>query len=267
MPFCQTQDISLYYEVRGNGPRLLYISGTGGDLRREPNAFSSDLPDRFEVLGYDQRGLGQTSKPDEPYSMAQYGDDAAALLDGLGWDTCHVMGTSFGGMVAQEFALRHLDRVEKLVLCCTASGGEGGSSYPLHKLGDMSDEEKVKFRLTKNDERINEDWIAAHPAEYAEMVEQGLAALDFNKDDPEAAMGARRQLEARAYHDTWDRLPSLTVPVLVCGGKYDGQASPEVVRNLAGRLPNAELKFFEGGHMFVRQDPAAIEAIGKFLLA
>ena len=107
MPFVSVRDIRMYYEIRGNGPRLLFISGTGGDLRRSPNAFDSPLPQHFAVLGYDQRGLGQTDRPDIPYTMADYAQDATALLDAVGWERCAVIGISFGGMVAQELAVRY----------------------------------------------------------------------------------------------------------------------------------------------------------------
>ena len=66
----------------------LFISGTGGDLRRSPNAFDSPLPQHFTVLGYDQRGLGQTDRPDIPYTMADYAQDATALLDAVRWNRC-----------------------------------------------------------------------------------------------------------------------------------------------------------------------------------
>ena len=92
MPFTHARDLDIYYELAGEGPRLLYISGTGGDLRSKPNHMDGPLTQRFTVLAYDQRGLGQTSKPDAPYTMADYGDDAAALMDALGWDGAMVMG-------------------------------------------------------------------------------------------------------------------------------------------------------------------------------
>src|SRR5258706_4604874 len=130
MPLIPVRDIRMYYEVHGSGPRLLYISGTGGDLRRRPRIFDSALAPQFEILAYDQRGMGQTDRPDIPYTMADYATDASALLDALGWQQCLVLGISFGGMVAQEFALRYPHRVERLVLGCTSSGGAGGYSYP-----------------------------------------------------------------------------------------------------------------------------------------
>ncbi|MDA0240059.1 MAG: alpha/beta fold hydrolase [Proteobacteria bacterium] len=265
MPFTQIGDINIYHERSGTGPKLLYISGTGGDLRRPGSIFSTPLAEQFDVLSYDQRGLGQTDKPDAPYSMAQYAEDAAGLLDAVGWERCSVHGTSFGGMVAQELALRHPDRVEKLVLCCTAGGGAGGASYPLHELDGMEMEEKLRFRLGINDKRLDAAWQAANPDEVEKMIAEQIAQQSLGADEPGRAVGARRQLEARAGHDTWDRLPQLSMPVLVCGGKYDGQAEPAVVEALAGRIPGAQLKWFEGGHGFQAQDPMAYVAIAEFL--
>src|SRR4030043_276718 len=100
MPFINVRDLKMYYEIRGKGPRLLVMSGTGGDLRRLPNIFEMPIAKHFEILAYDQRGLGQTSRPDIPYTLGDYDDDANALLDTVGWDRSLVMGISFGGMVA-----------------------------------------------------------------------------------------------------------------------------------------------------------------------
>src|SRR5438445_13877315 len=101
MPFARTNSIDLYYERAGSGPPLLFISGTGGDLRNKPNVFDGPLAKSFDLLAYDQRGLGRSSKPDLPYAMADYADDAAALMADQGWDAAAVIGVSFGGMVAQ----------------------------------------------------------------------------------------------------------------------------------------------------------------------
>ena len=131
MPFVAVRDINVYYELAGVGPRLLYINGTGGDLRRKPNVFDSPLADQFTILSYDQHGLGQTDRPETPYTMADYAEDANALLRALGWERCLVMGVSFGGMVAQEFAVRYPERIEKLILACTSSGE---NSAPWHRL-------------------------------------------------------------------------------------------------------------------------------------
>jgi 3-oxoadipate enol-lactonase len=75
MPFIHVRDIDIYYETQGQGARLLYIGGSGADLRRPPTVFDSSLPQSFEVLAYDQRGVGQTSAPDAPYTMGDYAED------------------------------------------------------------------------------------------------------------------------------------------------------------------------------------------------
>ena len=263
MPTARVGDIGIRYELGGSGPRLLYISGTGGDLRLKPSVFDGPLPGRFEVLAYDQRGMGRTSKPDGPYSMAGYGDDAAGLMDALGWDDAVVIGVSFGGMVAQELVLRHPMRVKKLVLACTSPGGAGGASFPFHEIQHLSGEARARRLIPIMDLRHDAAWAEAHPQDYAQMLALGAQAPFA--EEPGHAEGARRQLEARAKHDTWERLGQISCPVLIAAGRFDGIARPETQQNLAARISGAQLQVFEGGHMFMLQDPAAVPAIMTFL--
>jgi 3-oxoadipate enol-lactonase len=195
--------------------------------------------------------------------MADYADDAARLMDALGWDNAHVVGVSFGGMVAQEFVLRHPARITKLVLCCTASGGAGGASFAYHELPAMSADDMAALKVRIADTRRDDAWITAHPGEYRML--HGFAAADPYRDEPGHVEGAARQIAARAGHDTWDRLPRIACPTLVMGGKYDGIAPPDVVSALARRIPGAGLRFFEGGHLFMLEDKTAFTAIADFL--
>jgi 3-oxoadipate enol-lactonase len=265
MAFITVRDLQLYYEIRGKGPRLLVISGTGGDLRRSPTIFEMPIARRFEILAYDQRGLGQTSKPDIPYTMVDYADDANALLDALGWDRCLVMGVSFGGMVAQEFALRYPHRVIRLVLACTSSGGAGGASYPLHELAHLTCEEYAQKILYLSDLRRDAVWQAANPTQFQLLLDQTLAGLQVGSDEAGRESGAQRQLEARALHDTYKRLPTLKMPVYICGGRYDGIATPANLEAMQRQIPGSGLELFEGGHLFFIQDPRAFERIVAFL--
>ena len=265
MPFVQAGDIDIYYELEGEGPRLLNISGTGGDLRRRPG-LASLLSDRLTTLSYDQRGLGQTTIPDGPYSMAGYAADASALLDALGWDTCMVIGTSFGGMVAQEFAVTYPERVEKLVLNCTSSGGPGKPSYPLHELQSLDPETRMRTQIRLSDTRVTPEWEEANAEELDALLDQRRKRAVTGADDPRRELGARLQLEARVHHDVYDRLPALTMPVLVCAGAYDGIAPPENSRAIVDQIENARYEEFEGGHGFFWQDPRAAETITAFLL-
>jgi len=263
MPFIPVGDLSFYYERQGDGAPLLFISGTGSDLRVRPGVLDGPLPKAFDVLAYDQRGLGQTSKPDIAYAMADYADDAAGLMTAIGWDSAHVVGLSFGGMVAQELAIRHPDRVRRLVLGCTSPGGAGGASFPFHEIGHLQGEARARHMIPISDTRRDDAWAKANPEQYAQFVAMGAA--DPYADEPGHAMGAWRQLEARAANDTWDRLADIHCPTLIAAGRYDGIAKPETQERMAGRIPGARLQFFDGGHLFVIQDRAAFPAVVDFL--
>jgi 3-oxoadipate enol-lactonase len=261
MPVAETNGIRIYYERAGTGPRLFFISGTGGDLRNRPNVFDGPLAGAFDVLTFDQRGLGQSDKPEMAYCMADYADDAAGLLDAVGWDSVPVMGVSFGGMVAQELALRHPERVQCLVLACTSAGGQGGASYPLHELEALDETERAARHLELADTRRDAAWRAAHPDKWRSLMAFAQAGRRADRDPA----GALRQLQARAGHDTWERLTELTMPVLLAGGRYDGIAPVANMAALEARLPSSELRFYEGGHLFLVQDKAAYPDIIQWL--
>jgi 3-oxoadipate enol-lactonase len=168
-------------------------------------------------------------------------------------------------MVAQELVLRHPSRVSKLVLACTSPGGAGGASYPFHEIEHLRGEARAKHLIPISDVRRDAAWAAAHPDAYAQFLE--LGSRDPFADEPGHAMGARRQLEARARHDTWDRLPEIGCPVLIAAGRHDGIALPQTQERMAARIPGATLQFFDGGHLFMIQDRTAIPAMAEFLLA
>ncbi|HEY6474785.1 MAG TPA: alpha/beta fold hydrolase [Acidimicrobiales bacterium] len=261
MSLAPANGIELYYELAGTGERVLFISGTGADLRRAPRLTDVPAFAEFEVLQYDQRGLGQSEVPDGPYTMADYGNDAAALLDAVSWDDCLVIGISFGGMVAQELAIRHAERVRRLVLACTSAGGAGGASYPLHELVGLDAEASLAKRLELMDTRWDETWREANP-KTVRMIAEGFQ-LGGDGEAPDE--GPLRQLEARSHHDTTARLGQIGCPTLVCGGVYDGIAPLANSEFLAQAIPGAQLAFFDGGHAFFMQDAAAIPAMLDFL--
>ncbi len=267
MPQIQVNGIEIYYETGGQGPKLFFIGGTGGDLRHKPNILDSPLARSFTVLAFDQRGQGRTAKPDAPYSMAGYADDAAGLLRALDWGPCPVVGFSFGSMVGLELALRHPELCSRLALMCGPAGGRGGAAYPLHEVWSLPIAQRAAKLLELSDLRRDQAWKEAHAKEWQALMEDTTARLNLGEMSPEAIMGARRQLEARRHHDTYERLPGIKAPVLVLAGKYDGVAPLEVMENLAGRIPGAELVVLEGGHYFFQQDPRTFELITRFCLA
>ena len=267
MSFVQLGGLRMHYLRSGQGERLLFISGTGGDLRVKPGVFESPLGKAFDLVAYDQRGLGQTDKPVGPYSMQDYADDAARLLDAIGWERTRVMGVSFGGMVAQEFALRHPRKVSRLVLACTSAGGAGGASYPLHEMADLPNDERFARQLSISDVRQTPEWQRAHPDAVEKMLAWSRAAAEIGSDDPKKSAGAGLQLDARRRHDTWDRLDQLAMPVLLCAGRYDGIAPVGNMEAMAARIRSAELRIYEGGHLFLVQDRSAYPQIVDWLKA
>ncbi len=268
MPWADVGGLRLYYEQHGSGPRAVFISGTGGDLRQSPERHHDHLTQHLEVLMYDQRGLGRSDKPDVPYTMADYADDCVALMDHVGWPRANVIGISFGGMVAQHVALRHPERVERLVLACTSSGGAGGDSFDLLAVDDLPAAERGAVVLPVMDTRND---LTRHPPTLAPAFDTFIAAMlgaaALNADDPGAARGARLQLEARAGHDVWDQLDRIAAPTLVMGGRFDALAPLANSERLASRIPGATLQVFDGGHIFVLQDPTAWPAVTEFLIA
>lgn len=247
--------IPLYYELRGSGPRLLSISGSGANLEIRPAIHTDPALAELEVLSYDQRGLGRSGPAPADTCMHDYADDAARLMDHLGWERAHVLGVSFGGMVAQHLALRHPDRVERLVLACTSSGGAGGSSHPLHTLLHLHTRERWHTTLPLFDTR----------PEQIEKMRKQADKIIAQLVDASTDAGARTQLLARAHHDVWDQLPLLRCPTLVCAGRYDGIAPLANSLALVSRIRGARLNVFEGGHSFLLQDRRAPSAIVRFL--
>ncbi len=262
MPTARIGDIDIHHEIAGSGPPLLFIGGTGGDLRTKPNVFDGPLVAHFTVAAYDQRGLGQSSKPDRRATMADYGTDAAGLLDHLGWRAAVVVGVSFGGMVAQELAVSRPALVDRLVLCCTSSGGRGGASYPLHELAALDPDSRRRKQLALSDTRFDESWQDAQPDAAAKLLSR---MVDDTGQDDEVRTGARRQLEARAGHDTFDRLGAIQSPTLVAAGRYDGIAPVANSEALVAGIPDARLEVFDGGHLFLLQDRSAWTSILDFL--
>ena len=155
MPKVKVNDIEMFYEVYGSGAPLVYIGGARSDLRLA-SISNTPLVDHFRVLSFDQRGQGQTDSPDIPYSMAMYADDAAALMDATGFSPAMVMGVSFGGMVTQELALRHPEKVLFLSLCSSSSGGAGRSSADILAIltnPNRSQDENIRAYLALQDRR------------------------------------------------------------------------------------------------------------------
>ena len=260
MPFSTVNGIQLYYEIKGDGPPLLIISGTGADLRN-PRPENPTL-NGFRVLRYDQRGLGQTASPKGAYTMADYADDAAALLESLEIDRVNVIGISFGGMVAQHLVTRFPHKVNKLVLACTSPGGNNFSSFDLRKIVSSS-----KNQI--------ESWLQLLDSRY-KIPEENLPILNMVKDALHTNTrlfphlitdGLTRQLEARSGHDCVNSLRGIPHQTLIVGGRYDDIAPLKNLLEIHRLIKNSQLQIFEGGHLFLMQDKQAWPAIISFLVS
>jgi pimeloyl-ACP methyl ester carboxylesterase len=262
MPSAPANGIEIAYERRGRGPHLLLIGGSGQTLASS-ELMMQPFVDDFDVVAYDQRGLGATSRPPGPYSMADYAADAVGLLDHFEWDTCRVIGVSFGGMVAQELAATSPARVERLALLCTSAGGTGRSSYPLHELASLRVEERAARAAELLDTRFTSEWLDAHPNDRA--LATFLAQREAAPRTADEERGMAEQLDARRHHDVYDRLPRISCPTLVACGRHDGIAPPENAAAIASQIRDSVLRTYEGGHAFFVQDPAAFPDIVDFL--
>jgi 3-oxoadipate enol-lactonase len=261
VPKNELNGVEVYWERAGNGARLLFCNGSGSTLAAA-KPLIEQLARHFDVLAWDYRGLGQSGPLAGAYAMADLARDAAALLDVVGRNSCGVVGMSFGGMVAQEFAVTHPDRVDRLALLCTSAGGGGGSSYPMHELLALPFEQRAEIVPRLIDNRWDERWLDTHPEDRALA---DMLAGRAREQDAADQTAHRAQLHARADHDVWERLGAITCPTFIAYGRSDGIAPPRNSEAIASRIPGAQLQGYDGGHLFLWQNPAALPALVEFL--
>lgn len=263
MPVAVCNGLELYYERTGRGPRLLYCNGSGSSVH-SIRPLLALFASQFDLLVFDYRGMGSSAPVDRPYSMADIAADVADLLNVVDWDQTALLGFSFGGMVAQEFAVTFPDRVSRLGLIATSPGGEF-RSYPLETLADLPAPERVARTVKLADRRWTQSWLADHP-------DQGVLAAAFaagTSDHETAAQsrGRHLQLRARKDHDVLDRLHLVNCPTFVGSGRWDDIAPVVNGQAIVERIPRAGLHVYDGGHPFLVQDPTAWPHLAAFLAA
>ena len=244
MPTVKANGIDLHYEQHGSGEPLLLIMGWGGNAATWRPQIPG-LSERFHVTVFDNRGVGRTDAPHEPYSTSQMADDALHLMDTLGLDRAHVFGISLGGMIAQELTLAHPERVGALILGCTTPGGaKAAGAGELH--GNIAD-----FRETfKNGKSPDLEWLSAFLKRL--WTDEALLRSESALQDfvlslirfPPTPHGLRNQAGAVREHDALDRLHRIEAPTLVITGDEDGLIDPENSAILADLIPQAELCVF-----------------------
>lgn len=258
--------VELLTAKTGSGPRLLVLPGSVADLRKANSAQNTRLTETFEVLTFDPRGLGRSAKPDVPYSMADYAADAVGVMQAYGWDQAHVVGISFGGMVGQELAIRFPELIDRLVLVSCASGGVGGSSYPIEEFVGLPPVERARRALAVSDLSFTDEWIAANPKAAEERIQRTIEGMARFADEPGCDVGRARQLAARAEHNTYDRLDSIVAPTLVLAGSRDGQAPVAYQQTLANSIQASSFRLLDGGHGVLFENCDALDIVTRFLL-
>ena len=243
--------IRIVSEERGSGFPVLLVMGLGyGRWGWEP--LIEPLAERYRVVWYDNRGVGESDKPEGPYTVAQMAADAVQVLDEHGVDRAHVVGTSLGGMIAQEIALDHADRVEKLALICTTAGGADAYPMPAQTVQLFMEAPTLAPEVALR--RFVENAVSARGA----VVEQLYARRLANPPDP---AGWQAQAAAGTTFDGSARVGGIAQETLVLTGDEDNVIDWRNSQLLAERIPRARLRVFPGtGHLFFWERPAEVAA-------
>lgn len=251
--YARRDGVRLYYEVAGprDAPPLLLVRGLGRSSSYWLD-FREILERERRVVVFDNRGVGRSDTPSLFWGTADMADDAAAVLIECGVPRADVFGISLGGMIAQELALRHPRRVQRLVLACTTPGGREAARLSVWAAFGLA----RTARLTPTDaQRETASWVLS--PEYLhrnpEIVDVWAAIAS---SEPHNRRGLVGQIWAGARHDTWKRLGHLHHETLVMTGDRDRLMPPSNSERIAARLPNASLDWVRGaGHDFPTERP------------
>jgi 3-oxoadipate enol-lactonase len=246
-------ELQLDCERSGSGPPLLLIMGMSGTALHWGEPFLAALREDFDVIAYDHRGVGASSRlEDGQVTIRQMAADAAGLLDALGLESAHVLGISMGGMIAQQLALSHPQRIRTLTLGCTYCGGPGSA------LGDPADTQALMDAIGSGDREraIRAGWKINVSPQFAgdEDAWQSFAAIAHRRSVSVPVIMA--QMQAVLAHDTGARLAQLSAPTLVVHGSVDRLLPVANGRLIASLIPGARLEIFDGvGHLFFWERP------------
>ena len=232
----------LYYEVHGDGPPLVLLMGIGYDSSLWSLAQVPALSTQFRVVVMDNRDAGRSSRADHPYRIADMADDVAGLLDALGIPRTHLLGLSMGGLIAQEFALRHADRLDRLVLTGTGAAPARSAVDPIEIWS------WVKAHDPSGEVFGGQQFVSLFSAAFLrnpDAVRDTAAMLAGNPHpvDPEAYA---RQAHAYLQFDSLDRLGAITAPTLVVVGEQDLVTPPWIAREVADAIPGSRFEVIRG---------------------
>jgi pimeloyl-ACP methyl ester carboxylesterase len=238
----QANGQELYYELHGQGPPLILVMGIGYDSSLWTLAQVPALSTQFQVILVDNRDAGRSSKARHPYSIADMADDLAGLLDALGIQRSHLLGLSMGGMIAQEFALRHADRLDRLVLTGT------GAAPARSAVGSIQIWNWVKANDATGEVFGGQQFASLFSTAFLRnhQAVRDTAELLASNPYPISPEAYGRQADAYQAFDALDRLVGITAPTLVIVGEQDLLTPPWVVREVAEAIPGARFEIIRG---------------------
>jgi pimeloyl-ACP methyl ester carboxylesterase len=263
MPVAKVGDINMEYHAEGNGPPLLMIMGFSGQASSWSERFVELLRPHFQVIRFSNRGTGLTDRPQVQYTVPMMADDAAGLLREMGIGKAHVLGISMGGMIAQELALNHSERVQGLVLGCTTPGRSRGVQASQEVMALMMPVPGLSL-----EDQFRKAWPAIVTQGFVEgereFLEEMLRIGLENMTPMDTLM--RQAVSIQAF-DAYERLPQIQAPTLIIHGNKDRLIPPQNGDILRERIPGSTLRILPGAaHMFFWEKPAeSAEVIVEFL--
>jgi 3-oxoadipate enol-lactonase len=244
--------VELSYERSGSGPPLLLIMGMSGTSLHWGEPFLELLRRDFDVIAYDHRGVGASTRLDGPVTIAQLAEDASALLAALGIESADVLGISMGGMIAQELALEHPEQVRTLTLGCTYCGGPDSRLTSPAVLSGLAD----AMTSGDRDRALRTGWEANVSAAMADDDDAYAAFLAIAARRAVAVPVVMAQFQACGAHDTSARLHEIAAPTLVIHGTEDEMLPVENAHLIARLIPGSQLEILDGtGHLFFWEQP------------
>jgi pimeloyl-ACP methyl ester carboxylesterase len=255
----------LYFEEHGAGDPLVLVMGIGYDSSLWKLQQVAALASRFRVVIFDNRDAGRSSRAAGPYTIADMADDVAGLLDTLAIPRAHMLGLSMGSMIGQEFALRHRDRLDRLVLCGTGAAPARAAFDPIGvwswvKAQDESGEAFAAQQFV---------WLFSSRFLRDETAVRQTIALLAGNPHPVGAEAYARQALAYLGHDVLGQLADIDAPTLVIVGEQDLLTPPWISEEVARGIPGARLEVMRGegaSHLVLLERPAEFnELVLNFL--